>query len=150
MIKDDAQDFDAVIQKCLGSSSETKLEFKIYFGYTEELANSSLGMLLFNLFQSPILKASFIKRDKWTLESLKPLNIYDLSNDERIKLQSFLGLFMSNKKVVRKNHQRRKFDLAILVNPDDPNPPSNPKALQKFVKAAEEVGFNTEIITKND
>ena len=150
MIKDDAQDFDAIIQKCLGSSSETKLEFKIYFGYTDDLANSSLGMLLFNLFQSPILKAVFVKREKWVLENLRTVNIYDLSGDERQKLQSFLGLFMSNKKVVRKNHQRRKFDLAILVNPDDPNPPSNPKALQKFVKAAEEVGFNTEIITKND
>ena len=150
MIKDDAQDFDAIIQKCLGSSSEAKLEFKIYFGYTDELALSSLGMLLFNLFQSPILKAVFVKREKWVLENLRPMNIYDLTGEERQKLQSFLGLFLSNKKVVRKNHQRRRFDLAILVNPDDPNPPSNAKALQKFVKAAEEVGFNTEIITKND
>ncbi len=150
MIKDDAQDFDAIIQKCLGSSSETKLEFKIYFGYTDELVFSSLGMLLFNLFQSPILKAVFVKREKWVLENLRTMNIYDLSGEEREKLKSFLGLFMSNKKVVRKNHQRRRFDLAILVNPDDQNPPSNAKALQKFVKAAEEVGFNTEIITRND
>ncbi|MBO6763229.1 MAG: RimK-like ATPgrasp N-terminal domain-containing protein, partial [Roseivirga sp.] len=107
MIKDDAQDFDAIIQKCLGSSSEAKLEFKIYFGYTDELALSSLGMLLFNLFQSPILKAVFVKREKWVLENLRPMNIYDLTGEERQKLQSFLGLFLSNKKVVRKNHQRR-------------------------------------------
>lgn len=150
MIKDDAQDFDAIIQKSLGNSSTTRHEFKIYFGYTEELTNSSLGMLLFNLFQSPILKAVFVKRDKWVLENLRPMNIYDLTGEERQKLSGYLGLFMSNKKVVRKNHQRRRFDLAILVNPDDPNPPSNSRALQKFVKAAEEVGFNTEIITKND
>ncbi|MHA7099419.1 RimK family protein [Roseivirga pacifica] len=150
MIKDDAQDFDNAIQKCLNSKFGSRLEFKVYFGYTDNPSLAAVGTLLFNLFQSPILKVVFVKQDKWVLDGLKPLNIYDLVTEERQKLQHFLGLFLSHKKVVRKNHQRRKFDLAILVNPDDPNPPSNAKALQKFIKAAEDVGFNTELITKND
>ena len=42
------------------------------------------------------------------------------------------------------------YDLAILVNPDDKVPPSDAKALQKFLKAADRVGFNAEFITKTD
>ncbi|MFT6827337.1 MAG: glutathione synthase/RimK-type ligase-like ATP-grasp enzyme [Roseivirga sp.] len=150
MIKDDAQDFTEMIQKTFKGSPENKVEFKIYFGYTGGIHTGKLGLLLFNLFQSPILKVTFVKKEKWALEQLKPLNIYDLNGEERITLAEQLGLFLTRKMVVRKSNPRRKYDLAILVNPDDDNPPSNAKALQKFVKAAEKTGFNTEIITRNE
>jgi glutathione synthase/RimK-type ligase-like ATP-grasp enzyme len=45
---------------------------------------------------------------------------------------------------------KKKYDLAILVNPEDPNPPSDERALKRFYKASLEAGFNTEFITKND
>ena len=150
MIKDDAQDFDDVIQKTFKGSTETRFELKIYFGFTGSAHTTKLGLLLFNLFQTPILKVVFVKKDKWALEQLKPLNIYDLSEEDRSTLSEQLGLFLTKKMVVRTSNPRRKFDLAILINPEDDNPPSDAKALQKFVKAAEKTGFNTEIITKND
>jgi glutathione synthase/RimK-type ligase-like ATP-grasp enzyme len=37
-----------------------------------------------------------------------------------------------------------------MVGTDDPTPPSDAKAIQKFIKAAEKIGFSTEIISKND
>ena len=45
---------------------------------------------------------------------------------------------------------KKKYDLAILVDPDDKNPPSDEKALQKIVKAADQAGFYAELITKDD
>src|SRR6185295_13667131 len=36
------------------------------------------------------------------------------------------------------------------TNPDDPNPPSDDRALKRFYKASLEAGFNTEFITRND
>jgi glutathione synthase/RimK-type ligase-like ATP-grasp enzyme len=45
---------------------------------------------------------------------------------------------------------KRKYDLAILVNPEEEHPPSDDRALKRFYKAALEAGFNTEFITKND
>ena len=43
-----------------------------------------------------------------------------------------------------------RFDLAILYNPKERNNPSNEKAINRFVKAAESIGFNTEVINKED
>ena len=45
---------------------------------------------------------------------------------------------------------KKKYDLAILVNPEDPNPPSDEKAISKFMKAADQAGFYAELITRDD
>ncbi len=42
------------------------------------------------------------------------------------------------------------YRLAILFDPDNPEPPSNPVAMQKFLQAAAEVGLQTELITPDD
>uniref|UniRef100_UPI00404939DD ATP-grasp domain-containing protein n=1 Tax=Fulvivirga sp. TaxID=1931237 RepID=UPI00404939DD len=83
-------------------------------------------------------------------QSLKPLHLKNLDETGFKKLQEALHFYVTGKKVVRKKYSRKKYDLAILVNPDDPNPPSSPQALQKFIAAADKLGFNTEMITKND
>ncbi|WP_424961798.1 RimK family protein [Ekhidna sp.] len=151
LAREDAQDFDQLIQDELEElRTESKLEFNIYFGSSSHPSLTKVSQLLFNLFQMPILKAIFSKKDKWQLHSLKPVNTKDLDDQEKEALTNALTLFLEGKKIVRKNYQRKKYDLAILVNPDDPNPPSDAKALQKFVKAADRVGFSTEFITRAD
>src|SRR5262249_55648065 len=50
---------------------------------------------------------------------------------------------------VRKHH-RWRYDLAILANPAEQEPPSDAKALKKFIKAAEALGLATEVIGRDD
>jgi glutathione synthase/RimK-type ligase-like ATP-grasp enzyme len=150
LIKDDAEEFDTLIQESLKNVEDAKLVLNIYFGQVDNTRFSKLGILLFNLFQVPIIQAVFNKKDKWHLQSLKPLHLKDLDETGFKKLQQALHFYISGKNVVRKKYSRKKYDLAILVNPDDPYPPSSPQALQKFINAADKLGFNTELITKND
>ena len=83
LAREDAQDFDNLIQEILEKSDvQEKCEFTIYFGITKQPALSKIGLLMFNLFQMPIQKVSFQKKDKWSLQSLKPLNYKDLKTDE--------------------------------------------------------------------
>jgi glutathione synthase/RimK-type ligase-like ATP-grasp enzyme len=42
------------------------------------------------------------------------------------------------------------YRLAILFDPDNPEPPSNPAAMQKFLRAAAETGLQTELITPDE
>lgn len=42
------------------------------------------------------------------------------------------------------------FRLAILYDPDNPEPPSNPVAIRKFLGAAHSVGLNAELISPDD
>jgi glutathione synthase/RimK-type ligase-like ATP-grasp enzyme len=43
-----------------------------------------------------------------------------------------------------------RYDLSILYNPEEQEPPSDPKAIQRFVRAAESLGLSTELIGKDD
>src|SRR3546814_5982068 len=45
---------------------------------------------------------------------------------------------------------RSRYDLAILVNDDEKEPPSNARALKMFERAAEHVGFDVEFLDKSD
>ncbi len=150
LMKEDAEDFDELIQQQLKKQSDDKFEIYVCFGEVQEKKFDRIGTLLFNLYQVPILKVIFTKRDKWALTQLKALNIKDLPNEYHDLLGASLDAFLQGKNRFQKQYGRRMYDLAILVNPDEVTPPSNPKAIQNFVKAGEKVGFNVDIITKND
>ncbi|MBL3656949.1 RimK family protein [Fulvivirga sediminis] len=152
LIKDDAEEFDVLIQNSLKKVAEDKAIINIFFGQVENPAYAKLGVMLFNLFQIPIIQAVFVNKEKnkWQLHSLKPMHLKELAAGDISKLQEALYYYATGKKVVRKKYSRKKYDLAIMMSPDDPNPPSNAKALQKFIAAADKLGFNAEVITKND
>lgn len=151
LAREDAEDFDALIQQTLdGITTGDNIEFSIYLGLTAMPELSRIGQLLFSLFQMPVLKVVFVKKEKWQLKSLKPTNLKDSTHHEQRMLETALQSFLEGKKLVRKDYQRKLFDLAILVNPADEHPPSDAKAIQKFLKAAAGIGFNTELITKAD
>src|SRR5678815_5780301 len=50
----------------------------------------------------------------------------------------------------RRRGKKFKYDLAILVNPDENDPPSDAAALRKFGRAAESIGLDPQIITRED
>lgn len=150
LIRDDAEEFNDLIQSSLKSQTENKVVIHIMFGQVDNPQFSKIGVLLFNLFQIPIIQAVFVKKEKWHLQALKPLHLKDLDESNSKKLQEALFFYITGKKVVRKKYSRKKYDLAILMSPEDATPPSSPKAIQKFIAAADKLGFNTEVITKND
>lgn len=150
LMKEDAEDFDDIIQDTFKKQKTDKLELFVCFGKAHLPALNRAGTLLFNLFQAPILKAVFSKKDKWTLQQLKPLNLNEFPDTLDAHLKEALDEYLQGKNRINKQFSRKTYDLAILINPDEETPPSSKKAIQNFVKAGEKVGFNVDLITKND
>lgn len=150
IMRGETEGFDDTIQKILGQQEGDKVEFNIYFGMSSNAAYDKIGVLLFNLFQTPFLRATFSKRDKWVMTQLKTITRLDVPSDDHQLLSTAITHYLSGKQVLRKGYERKKYDLAILVNPSEVTPPSDPVAIAKFVKAAEKVGFNVDLITKSD
>ena len=150
IVRDETGGFEELIQNEFKSVKEKEIELNVYFGFTHDAEHNKIGILLFNLYQAPLLKAVFEKQKVWELQSLRPLQLNEIDDNERPTLNQALELYLKGRQVVRKSLSRKKYDLAIMVNPDDANPPSDAKALQKFIKAAGKEGLNAEIITKND
>jgi glutathione synthase/RimK-type ligase-like ATP-grasp enzyme len=55
-----------------------------------------------------------------------------------------------SKKVWRKGRARKaaRYDLAMLINPEETLPPSNRGALKKFIKIGRELGIEVELISQ--
>jgi glutathione synthase/RimK-type ligase-like ATP-grasp enzyme len=147
---DDLQD---IIQKSLESIQSKEFVLSIYFGRNVAKRHDRLAGQLFKLFQAPLLRANFVigeKSGKWSLSNMRAISASDIPPEHHEFVLEVAGEYFSGKRrrIARKANSR--YDLAILTDPQDVEPPSNEKALKRFVKAAESVGFSTEFITRDD
>jgi glutathione synthase/RimK-type ligase-like ATP-grasp enzyme len=147
-LRDDFQDFDNLIQSTFKNEKADRVEFDIYFGITQHEHYNKLAGQLFQYVQAPSLVAVFSKKTKWVLQSIKPLSLGEVPDEDRALLRNAVEKYLARRRDVKPD--KKKYDLAILVNPEDKNPPSDEKAIKKFIKAGDEAGFNVELITKND
>ncbi|WP_228703967.1 RimK-like ATPgrasp N-terminal domain-containing protein, partial [Marinobacter nauticus] len=105
---------------------------------------------LFERFPCPILEVVFRHRKQWQIESMKPAAPADLDEREQDVFAAALDRFSSM--IWRKPRTRRRyrFDLAMLVNPEEEMPPSDEAALKRFERAGRKLGINVERITRRD
>jgi len=148
ILREDALDIDEMIQSSLKNEDQERVEFNIYFGSTSALHLNKLAGQVFQLVQVPLLRVIFSRKQTWVLTSIKPINLTDVPVEDLATLELSLEKFLQRRRDIRID--KKKYDLAILVNHQEKNPPSDSKALKKFQKAAVDVGFNVELITKND
>jgi glutathione synthase/RimK-type ligase-like ATP-grasp enzyme/ribosomal protein S18 acetylase RimI-like enzyme len=150
VIRSIANDIDELIQTVLEKVTETKFALNIYFGQTVDPTFRTLGHKLYLLFEAPLLQINLIKNDHWLIQKVVPLNLSKISSFDHEKIQEFASAYFSRKRFQRPRLKHYKYDLAILINPNEPKPPSCPAALRNFKNAANEVGFYVDFITKDD
>jgi glutathione synthase/RimK-type ligase-like ATP-grasp enzyme len=144
------EDLNSQIQRLLAPLTTEDFELGIYFGRDTGNRYPALSRELFALLQAPLLSVRFERHnDHWSLRSVRAIGASDVppGHQEFMTVAAreyFAGRMQWSKK------QAPRFDLAILYNPDDPEPPSNAKALEKFKKAAEELSMRVEFIGRTD
>ena len=142
---------DELIQKSLAPIKSDAFELSIYFGRNVASRHGPLSRQLFNLLQAPLLRADFERRSHhWRIRSVRPIAASDIPPQHReFAIQATTAYFMGRRRRVRKLVAPR-YDLAILHDPNNPEPASNARALQKFEKAAQALGMHAEFITRAD
>lgn len=141
---------DDDIQATLKPITSEKISLYIYFGQSVNPKYRLLSQKLYHLFEAPLLQIDFVKTEKWIVQKVSPLSLKKVNPDHMEKVQEFARDYFSKKRFNRPRFKNYKYDLAILVNPGEKNPPSCPAALQNFKKAAERTGFYVEFITHED
>lgn len=152
MVRLVSDELDELIQKCLAPIQSNRFTLSIYFGRNVAKRYERLSLHLFNLFQSPLLRAQFIREvgSKWQLRNITTVSTSEVPESHRDFIVEVAGEYFSGHRQGRPKRVRSRFDMAILTNPEDKEPPSNAKAIAKFVKAAESMGMATELITRDD
>jgi glutathione synthase/RimK-type ligase-like ATP-grasp enzyme len=152
IIKIASENLDEIIQRSLAKIRSKDFVLSIYFGHNVAKRHETLCQELFKLFRSPLLRATFAFHDKsghWLLQSLRPIPASEIPAEHfDFVMEAARQFFHGRRKKRRKSAHR--YDLAILHNPDEKEPPSNKRAIRKFMKAAEELHLAPELITKDD
>ncbi|MFA0964809.1 RimK family protein [Roseivirga sp. BDSF3-8] len=143
-------DLDTLIQKSLHDLRSDKFTLSIYWGKNLSKKYDKLSLQLFNLFRSPLIRAQFVKGQKWTLQSISPIATSDIPADHKPYVEEYARTYFSARRFTVSKRQTPGYALAILVNPEEKTPPSCQKTIAKFQKAAEKAGLSVELITKDD
>ncbi len=150
VIQSAAYEVDEIINQLLSKHEENSFSLNIYFGQTTDKTYNNLANKLYQLFEAPLFKVNFIKHDKWLIKDIKILTLKNIPEEESELLYSFASNYFNKKRYNFPKLTNYKYDLAILVNPNEVNPPSNQEALQRIKKVANKKGLYVEFITKND
>jgi glutathione synthase/RimK-type ligase-like ATP-grasp enzyme len=121
-------------------------EFLVYFGKSTLKGLEKISSALFQVYPAPILKLEHAN-DAWSLECA---SYTDLNAEQLGEFQSAIAEFTQTtwRSSPAKKHFR--WEMAILVNPDEAAPPSNKGALDRFVKAAAKFGINAHLLRIED
>ncbi|MDR2148230.1 MAG: RimK family protein [Tannerella sp.] len=122
----------------------------IYFGSCKEKGLEKIARFIFDNYPCPLLKVGFNTKPRNQIETVQSLSLNELDNEGQDYFAGALDNF--NKKVWRapRSPKSSRYSLAILYNPEEKFPPSDKKALNKFLKVGEKMNLHVELITEED
>jgi glutathione synthase/RimK-type ligase-like ATP-grasp enzyme/ribosomal protein S18 acetylase RimI-like enzyme len=138
------------IQNTFKREKVDKIMIKSYFARALNEKYQGLVGQLNNLYHGPLMTFTFIKKDQWTLNQMKLHSISDLSQEEKDRAKPWAIDYFSKQQFKKGSLKSYDYDMAVLIDPDEKTPPSDKKALGRFVKASEKKGFSVTFITKKD
>lgn len=124
---------------------------KIYLGRTPEPGLDKLARRLFEQFMVPVIELKMRKyQGRWQINKIAPFPFQDLEDPEQDFFIESLEMFSS--KIWRQPKQEKKYryDIAMLVDPEEKMPPSDVSALKHFHRAASRLGMHLEVISPDD
>ena len=146
-------DLDKTLKKALNHQLYRSTEgftLTLYFGRTDIELLQELARQLFETFPSPILLVEFRHHNGWHIGGVKCGVLHKLRDDQEDQFAHALDNF--SRKIWRQPRLRRlaRYDLAILHDPHEQLPPSNPRALENFVRVGKSLGIDVDLIERKD
>lgn len=122
----------------------------VYFGTCREKGLERIARFIFDNYPSPLLRVAFNTNQRNQIESIQSISLKSLSNEEQDFFASALDNF--NKKIWRtpRSPKQCRYNLAIFHDPEEKFPPSNKKALSKFLDIAKKMDIHAELMTEED
>ncbi|MCZ7644616.1 MAG: RimK family protein [Planctomycetota bacterium] len=145
------QDLDDLVQRSLRAVKSEQFVLSVYFGRNLASRYDRLASKLFAMFPAPLLRAHFARKgEAWQLKGLGAIPLSEVPEHHLLFLVEAADEYLGRKRWSSRGPEPARFDLAILHDPEEEEPASHEDAIRKFVRAAEKVGFNVDVIGKED
>lgn len=150
LVKIVSEEFDDLIQSSLKNIKSQEFTLSIYFGQNVAQKYKELSAMFHRHFQIPFLRVKFNFSSRWNIRSIKAISEAEIPDEHRSSMHRFATDYFAKKRYDTPRITSTDYNLAILVEPNDPAPPSNPKAIKKFVELAEKMNFYVEVLSPGD
>lgn len=147
-------ELDALLRKRMRKIADpptAPFSLRLFFGEAEDRRFAVLGRRVFDLFRCPILDLQVRWKDgDWLIHAIKPVSVDALRPEQERRFGATLAAYTRSTWRTPKEKAPPQKTIAILHNPKEAMPPSDARALQKFVRVGESLGVAVEFITKRD
>lgn len=151
IVKLAADEIDELIQKSLHGLESEDFVLSIYFGKNVAKKYDRLSAELYRMFHAPFVRANFhFEGGKWRLRKVGPVAAKDIPEAHREDVVEFAKEYFQGKRTGHAKRPDIRYSIAILVDKNEELPPSCDKAIQRFVKAAEKLHMEAELIDRDD
>jgi glutathione synthase/RimK-type ligase-like ATP-grasp enzyme len=150
LLKPMVEDLDEEIQHNLQNIKSDEFIFSVYFGQNVAKKYLNLSKKLATLFPLPLLRFTFEKKKHWSIKKLELLCIQDVPEQHQAFMHQASIAFLSKKRFHQWKQKKHYYELAILIDPQETNPPSGKQSLEAFLNAGESMGLHVEFIEKQD
>lgn len=150
LVKIVSDEFDDLIQSSLKNIKSQEFTLSIYFGQNVAHKYKELSAMFHRHFQIPFLRVKFNFTTRWNIKNIKAISEAEIPEEHKESMLYFAEQYFSKKRYDTPRPTEYDYDLAILVQENDPAPPSNSKAIKRFVELAEKMNFYVEVISPKE
>jgi glutathione synthase/RimK-type ligase-like ATP-grasp enzyme len=139
------------MKRSLKDIADGRFTLPVYFGRTPESRHERLAADVFQLYPVPMLRAVFGRVEgEWELQRVTALATSALPEEDRAFAFDAARAFFARRFRPARIAKPSRFDLAILYDQTDPTVPSDPRAIEKFVDAADRLDIAAEVLARDD
>ncbi|MDR1816750.1 MAG: RimK family protein [Puniceicoccales bacterium] len=152
IIRSASGDLDELADRTLAHLTENTFELAVYFGRGVHKHYDQLCRQIFNTFPAPLLRATFRRDDEdgWELRNVSTISVHDVPGEHVPVLRDRADEFVRRDSAPARPKPGARYDLAILWDKTEQNSASNEKAIQRFIRAADKLDIDAEIIDRDD
>ncbi|MEZ5965103.1 MAG: RimK family protein [Planctomycetota bacterium] len=147
-----SNELNELVQRTLKSIRTDEFVLSIYFGKPLAAKHEKLAQALFSAFPVPLLRARFAREEEgsWDLQHVGPIPASEVPESHQEFLHEAAEAYFKKAHFTPRRSKPARYYLAILHDPEDPSPPSNPQALKRFVQAANSLDCQADLVTRDD
>ncbi|MDR1498501.1 MAG: RimK family protein [Puniceicoccales bacterium] len=152
IIRSASAELDELARKTLAHLREKTFELAVYFSRGVHAHYDQLCRQIFNTFPAPLLLATFRKDDEngWEMRGVSTISLQDVPGEHVPALYDRAAEFVQRGTTPARPKPVGRYDLAILWDKNERNSASNERAINRFIRAADKLSIDTEIINRDD
>ena len=123
----------------------------IFFGVADDPRLAVAARRIFELFRCPLLAVELGHKNGWYVAKIEPAPLAAVNADDRDVFVEALDRYTRGAwRAGRETPAPARYSVAILHDPNERQPPSNGKALERFVRVGRQLGVDVALITRAD